>query len=107
MSVFRVLLGVICSQANDLWKEFIMCTLMVVEVGIVPTLLWYSLSSKTCVPTSIRALGVSFICLDINTTWDEREAKSGWIGMDICINRWHLGIGLWLLEPKEYWNEDS
>jgi hypothetical protein len=46
----------------------------------------YSLFKDVCA-TSIRALGVSFICLDINTTWDEREAKSGWIGMDLGINR--------------------
>ena len=44
LSVFRVLLGVICSQPNDLWKVLFMCTLMVIEVGIIGyrcDILWY------------------------------------------------------------------
>jgi hypothetical protein len=39
--------------------------------------------------TRIRTMGVSFICLDTNTTWDEREAKNGWDG-----------DGYWLIEMK-------
>ena len=62
-------------------------------------LMIYCLLSKDVCATRMRALGVSFIWLEVRMTWDRREAKRGWVEMGVGRDGWHLNpycISLWV-----------